>query len=520
MGDTSTSPRKTLRDLPMSARLVLSLFLLSVGLGYLSALVQLHFKHATRGEFLPNAQNAIDIFHGGKTMSKIEQLVDADPAAGWSKTGQMRDAFHKKSSGWEKAIASRAEKLKVSPEVATEQLLKEREGERLGMVAWLRNGAKEEEYTKDAFVFPKEWDEKQPLTKSFKTEDGKGLKIQSLIDERCIKCHNGTQPNAPALDDYPKLKKFLEVKDTQMDIDSLAQTTHVHLLGFSMLYGLTGLILAFSSLPALVRGVLAPLPLLAQVADIAFWWLAREPKPYGPMFASFIPISGAVVALGLMSHIILGLFTMYDWKGKFVLVLLFGGAGAGGFLYLKPVVVKQIEKEKGGAPADTNPSNDKKDSEGEKVGAADVGKMEMLLTGDPSQLIDGKTQMRTAFTKDSDGWREAIAALAKDKKLSEAQATKVLEAEREGERLALLKWVQAGGPKQAHDDDSFALPDDWDKSQPITAKYVLDGGKAVKLSTLIKDRCLVCHSSGGAQEDYPLDKYALLKKHIPDRPAK
>jgi hypothetical protein len=45
MGTTST-PRFLLRDLSLSSRLVLSVFLLSVGLGYMAALIQLHFQHA------------------------------------------------------------------------------------------------------------------------------------------------------------------------------------------------------------------------------------------------------------------------------------------------------------------------------------------------------------------------------------------------------------------------------------------------------------------------------------------
>ena len=46
-----TAPeRLTLRALPLAARLVLAVFLIAVGLGYGSALVQLHFQHASPGQ--------------------------------------------------------------------------------------------------------------------------------------------------------------------------------------------------------------------------------------------------------------------------------------------------------------------------------------------------------------------------------------------------------------------------------------------------------------------------------------
>ena len=52
----TTTSRPVLRDLPLAARLVIATFLLSVGIGYFSALVQLHFQHAKPGSLLPDAE--------------------------------------------------------------------------------------------------------------------------------------------------------------------------------------------------------------------------------------------------------------------------------------------------------------------------------------------------------------------------------------------------------------------------------------------------------------------------------
>src|SRR5262245_40016052 len=42
---SDTSPRFVLRNLTLAPRLVIAIFLVSVGVGYFSALVQLHFQH-------------------------------------------------------------------------------------------------------------------------------------------------------------------------------------------------------------------------------------------------------------------------------------------------------------------------------------------------------------------------------------------------------------------------------------------------------------------------------------------
>ena len=46
--------------------------------------------------------------------------------------------------------------------------------------------------------------------------------------------------------------------------------------------------------------LIAPLPLLAQVADISCWWLARLEGPIGEQFAQAILVTGGIVGLSLV----------------------------------------------------------------------------------------------------------------------------------------------------------------------------------------------------------------------------
>jgi hypothetical protein len=118
------------------------------------------------------------------------------------------------------------------------------------------------------------------------------------------------------------------------------------LLTFAVLWAATGLIFAFTSYPSSVRCLLAPIVLVAQVADIACWWLARLEPPVGPYFALAIMGTGAVVGLGLWAQIILSIWNMYGPKGKVVVLLMFLlGAGLFGLTYVK-VIHPQIQAER------------------------------------------------------------------------------------------------------------------------------------------------------------------------------
>jgi len=363
--DHPTLARLRLRDLPLSARLVVSAFLLSVGLGHCAALVQLHMQHATPGNLLPTGEDAERIFSGAKAerpKSKIEILLEAEENQQFNGNGQMCVAFTTKSTkpDWDDAIDERAKTFaKDSDDIqdaerkqAEEELRRERDGERLAVVAWISSGAKKETYDRDRFVLPNELKD-YPVTAKYVVKEGDvcTVKTTSILTDRCVRCHkpNGVgKAKEYPLHDYAKLKPYVQVTETStaMSIDKLAQTTHVHLLGFSMLYGLTGLIFAFTSYPGVIRAVIAPLPLLAQVADISCWWLAR----IDPTFAHVIVVTGGMVAGGLGLHIVLSLFSMYGKPGKGILVLLFIAAGLGGWQLKERVIGPHLEQEKAAVP--------------------------------------------------------------------------------------------------------------------------------------------------------------------------
>lgn len=346
------TPRYTLRDLPLAAKLVASIFLLAVGLGYFSALVQLHLQHSTRnGEALPSDTDVVAIFAGKKkfdpaapvTVSKLEKLV-MGPRDAFNGSISMSAAFFDRDSDNGLDGARYKSLIKENPKEAVDA---SREGEQLAVKYWINLPEAER---KAAYESDKLTNHNiKTITKEYLA--GETIKVKSILEHRCARCHgkDGEQAGFP-LETYENISKYLDAprgdvpdargwvaSDRFVSIEKLTQSTHAHLLSFAMLFGLTGFLFAFTNLPAIVRFLVAPSVLLAQVCDVSCWWLARIPD-VGVFFAYAILVTGSLVGLGLITQILGCLFDMYRWKGRVVLLVLFALAAAGfSVLYTKAI---------------------------------------------------------------------------------------------------------------------------------------------------------------------------------------
>jgi hypothetical protein len=341
-------PIFTLRQLPLPAKIVIAVFMVSVGLGYFSAMVQLHLQHSSRsGEPLPSPVDVVAVFAGVEKfdpskptpVSKLERLVMGPiENAPWNGSGSMAAAFFHKSEGdFKDLVKDAATKPKV---------MAEREGERQAVKAWINLPEMNRKSAYDA--------DQMTLPDSTITPDyaEKGLiKIKSILNDRCARCHaKGESEEKFPLDSYAALLKYIDAPKAatpdargyvpsprQVSVEKLTQSTHAHLLSFSMLFALTGLCFAFTSYPRFIRMIVAPMVLVFQIMDISCWWLARI-DGVGPMFAMAIMGTGGVVGLGLTMHILGTLFDLFDKRGRLVVIaLMVAGAGGFGALYFKVI---------------------------------------------------------------------------------------------------------------------------------------------------------------------------------------
>ena len=507
------APRIALRQLPLAARLVLSVFLIAVGLGYFSAMIQLHMKHSKReGEPLPTPADVVEVFAGLKLFdpnekppcSSVDLLLSGKTTDAEVSKNNMAPAFFAKSKGWAGQRSQRGRDV--------EKLEAEHQGELDAMLAWIRSDAepKEAAYKNDSFPKPVEIG---TITPEFLGPDG-GVKVKSLVEARCQNCHAN---QAPSLANYDELKARItppsrEVIDgkwvrtaKQPDIERLTQSTHAHLLTFAVLFAMTGLTFAFTSYWGIVRCVLAPVVLIAQVADISCWWLALVPH-YGVYFAYSIMATGAVVGMGLSLQIVLSLLNMYGVRGKFaVLLLLFGGAAGLGFVGLK-VIQPALDEERKKADERKNPIPTVLEVV-QAPAPADVSHLEHLIMGpvkaDKDHPFNGKGTMAPAFFE-SDG-ADYKKRIAKEPGLFQ---------ERDGERQAFRAWIRSDPAERAKafDTDRFPLSKEL-TGKPITEAYLTDA-KAVKVKSIVADRCARCHAEGGEASDYPLETYVQVAKYF------
>ena len=264
--------------------------------------------------------------HQLNTFDAIAKYLEQDPA---HPRNHLHTVLTGSKKGWGsktmvRAFSDRGRDWDELSEDEQKAELPKREIERLALVAWVEAGAARAHYDADAFPLPPEI-KATDLRESFRTV---------------------AAPLAPGAVDAEKkpVDKWKEAKSRQLSPDALTQSTHAHLLSFSILCAATVLVFEFISYSGKLRCTLAPIVLVAQVLDIACWWLARLDGS-GPYFALAILGTGSVVGLGLMLQIVLSPFNMYGWKGKAVLMLLFlTGAGLFGLTYVK-VIKPQLDAE-------------------------------------------------------------------------------------------------------------------------------------------------------------------------------
>jgi hypothetical protein len=275
----------------------------------------------------------------------------------------MRAAFFQQSAGWDQSLRKLGRKLegerkaKQDPAEVEKELRKEREVEILGLLKWIRTGAKQTEFDADEICLTvdelpaslRDLSLSNPCVESAQNGDHT-VRIKTVVKRRCARCHTSTGDSSAAdapLNTFEEVHTYLQPERRGgMGLARLAQTTHVHLLGFAMLYGLTGLLFALTSYPWALRLVVAPLPLVAQMIDIGCWWLAR----LDPAYAQLIAITGGVVATGLGLHVVLTTFNLFGRFGKGVLALLLIAGACGGYVLVDSVIKPYLNQERMAGP--------------------------------------------------------------------------------------------------------------------------------------------------------------------------
>ncbi|QDU59900.1 hypothetical protein Pan216_07330 [Planctomycetes bacterium Pan216] len=316
MTTTPTRPRRIeLRNIGWPQKLLVIVILMTVGFGYLGALANLFAQHAAadgdqtielddfasvyRSKGLGGlvseishslgVQDVIDTYHGSPHVNLLQAALE----------GTMKDMILEYSFDGEDT----SDEDRVYAEESRQMLI---DWSNLDPV--LREKAYDEGIIMDEETGSPKLDEFVALfgvDTPETIEQRKGIELQPMISEtlenNCVICHSeGSDPQAQKmpLTDFHEVSIYFEV-DEGIPLKQLALTTHVHLLGFSVLFAMTGFLLSLTSWPVAFRLIFVPWTLFFQVLEISFWWLAK----LHVIFAWGIFILGPVIGIGLLIQI-------------------------------------------------------------------------------------------------------------------------------------------------------------------------------------------------------------------------
>lgn len=150
------------------------------------------------------------------------------------------------------------------------------------IIAWVRRGAKQEEYAK----------------------------VEPLIVKRCNSCHDGSNPHIPNLEGYDNVAKTTQL-DTGMDIFTLVRVSHIHLFGITFIFFIMGTIFCHAYLKQKwLKCLILALPFLSILFDIFSWYLT---KLYAP-FAYVVLGSGGVMGMCFAAQALISLYQMWFYQ--------------------------------------------------------------------------------------------------------------------------------------------------------------------------------------------------------------
>ena len=231
-------------ELPYSLRVLYTATLITLGLGYLFALLNIYFTYAGRAggnSWMLTQQDLVVAYAGSGTVSRLE--------------GALRGPMS----------------TMLPPD------------ETRTIIVWIQSGADRAGYDKN---------------------------VKTIFDNRCMTCHDGSNPHIPNLSGYDNIKKVTEA-DTGAKLSTLVRVSHIHMFGVPFIFFIVGLIFSHAYVrPVWLKCAVIALPFLSVMVDVSSWYMI---KIYHP-FAWVEILAGMLMAACFAFMALVALYQM--WFGK------------------------------------------------------------------------------------------------------------------------------------------------------------------------------------------------------------
>lgn len=242
-----TTKYTALKDHDAPIKVLFTGYLITVGIGYLFAIIQILLTHGMAdGKFGLSVDDIVYSYYGNRSGTVLEQQLE----------GAMKQN---------------------APE-----------DERFQIIQWVRDGADEEDYKDNG--------------------------IETIIQKRCVMCHNKEASGLPNFNDFAKLKALTE-QDEGSTFASLTRGSHIHMFGISFIFMFVGIIFSFAETTNVkIKCIAVGMPYIFLVTDILSWWLTK----FFPMFAWLVIFAGMGMGVSFMFMWVTSILEMWLFKPVYI----------------------------------------------------------------------------------------------------------------------------------------------------------------------------------------------------------
>lgn len=134
--------------------------------------------------------------------------------------------------------------------------------------------------------------------------------VKKTFEQRCLTCHDGSNPHLSNLSTFEGVKKTTE-KDTGTDIFTLVRVSHIHMFGISFVFFIVGLIFSHAYVrPIWLKSAIVAAPFVGVGLDVCSWYFT---KIYHP-FAMVTMLAGALMGTSFAAMWCISMYQL--WLSK------------------------------------------------------------------------------------------------------------------------------------------------------------------------------------------------------------
>ncbi|MCR4283372.1 MAG: hypothetical protein NUV72_10145 [Bauldia sp.] len=135
-------------------------------------------------------------------------------------------------------------------------------------------------------------------------------RIKPIIEQRCLTCHDGSNPHIPNLNGFENVSKVAQI-DTGMSLTTLVRVSHIHIFGMTFIFFIMGTIFSHAYVrPVWFKSTVIVVPYLAMAIDVGSWYLTK----INTAFAWAVIIGGGLMGFSFAVQWIVSMYQIWLYK--------------------------------------------------------------------------------------------------------------------------------------------------------------------------------------------------------------